>query len=105
MSGRGVGSAEVAQNVLPQDHLDFAGPVGKAEVTNWEDSMKTSRLSAVIFAVAPAAMFQAGGPPPPPQKEKSEQKNRRETASRPSLSIDPLAVQPPRASSAPRPAP
>src|SRR5258708_30786978 len=75
MSGRGVGSAEVAQNVLPQDHLDFAGPVGKAEVTNWEDSMKTSRLSAVIFAVALAAMFQAGGAPAPPKKKRVDNKD------------------------------
>src|SRR5258708_39089486 len=96
MSGRGVGSAEVAQNVLPQDHLDFAGPVGKAEVTNWEDSMKTSRLSAVICAGALAALFPAGGARAPAQKKRGDLKDRRKTPCAQLVLDEPPSGAPPR---------
>src|SRR5712691_5781103 len=60
MSGRGVGSAEFAQMSAREAIWTLRVQWAKLTQTNWEDSMKTSRLSAVIWAVALAAMFQAG---------------------------------------------
>src|SRR5216683_202287 len=60
MSGRGVGSAEFAQMSAREAIWTLRVQWAKLTQTNWEDSMKPSRLSAVIWAVALAAMFQAG---------------------------------------------